>query len=606
VILNGSASGALSVGGSAQLRVTGGDIVVDSTASVAATTSGSGTVIVENGGKIRVAGGVSGTGFVPAPTTGSAAVPDPLADEPKPDTSALTAQTCCGSTLAPGIYTGGIQIPSQTTVTLQPGVYVLKGGGLSLGAGSTLTGSGVLLFNTTSTYPDFGGTCGSFSLTGGASYALSAPTSGVYRGLVIFQDPVCRSQVSMGGGNSVVLTGTLYAPTAALNLIGNSNITTTQIVVDTLSASGSSTAFAFQFDATAVASAVAPAHLTIQIPTLNASVTRGTQLSTVSSVTSGAGYGVLPPVSANLGGVIMSIARTQILNDTLTVTLNMTEAIPTGPQSLTICATDSGGREACDTTQVVVQSPATPTPTASPSTTPSPTPSPSPSPSPTPTPVPTPTPSPTPAPTRQPIQISNTSPVIGESVRVLNPYAGDWYSVFWLNVDGPKADPCLHVSGNDLLVDNDLTHYGTCFVNDRGQYEVVELTDDMTANYNDSIQSALFFDKQSVNVKNQFLFAYSLTTNGNVSVKAGNGTTRTITATLTSGSTINPVYFQIIGLPDGSTAVASPDSCAPTCTSTLTITTSASTAAGAYTITIIGDARGADIKTATFVLTITP
>src|SRR5207245_242763 len=99
---------------SASVRVQSGDIVVDSSATVAATTSGSGTVVVQNGGKIRVAGGVSGTGFTPAPTTGSAPVPDPLADEPKPDATNLTVRTCCGSTLSPGIYPGGIQVPANT------------------------------------------------------------------------------------------------------------------------------------------------------------------------------------------------------------------------------------------------------------------------------------------------------------------------------------------------------------------------------------------------------------------------------------------------------------------------------------------------------------
>jgi len=201
--------------------------------------------------------------------------------------------------------------------------------------------------------------------------------------------------------------------------------------------------------------------------------------------------------------------------------------------------------------------------------------------------------------------VSNNGPAIGESVLLLNPYADDFYSVFWINVDGPKSDPCAHMSGADLIADNDLTHYGTCFVNDNGEYEVVEMTEDIVESYNDSIQDAAFYDKQAINVKNQFLFAYTLTTNGNVSVQKGAAATRTITATLSSG-TSKPVYFEIVVLPAGATAAASPDSCGPTCTSTLTIATTAATPAGAYTITIIGDATGAATKSTTFVLTVTP
>ena len=201
------------------------------------------------------------------------------------------------------------------------------------------------------------------------------------------------------------------------------------------------------------------------------------------------------------------------------------------------------------------------------------------------------------------MSVSDRSPVIGGPVLLLNPYAGDFYSVFWVNRDGPQSDPCAHIAGTDLLADNDITHYGTCFANDNGEYELVEMTTDFIKSYNDSIQDPTFFDKVAINVKNQFLFAYNLSTNGNVTVAAGQTATRTITATLTSG-TPNPVYFEFVGLPSGATAVASPDQCTPTCTSTLTIATSASTPAGSYTITVVGDVFGAAIKSTTFTLTV--
>ncbi len=105
------------------------------------------------------------------------------------------------------------------------------------------------------------------------------------------------------------------------------------------------------------------------------------------------------------------------------------------------------------------------------------------------------------------------------------------------------------------------------------------------------------------NLWNCIPFDFSLSVNPTSgSVTQGNSTTTSVTATLTSGTT-QPVSFSYSGLPSGATASFSPVSCNPTCSSTLTITTSSTTPVGTYPITVTGTGGG-QTKTTTFTLTV--
>jgi len=97
-------------------------------------------------------------------------------------------------------------------------------------------------------------------------------------------------------------------------------------------------------------------------------------------------------------------------------------------------------------------------------------------------------------------------------------------------------------------------------------------------------------------------FDFSLSNSGNKTVVQGQAVSNTITVTLVSG-TAQSVSFSASGLPTGATASFSPPSCSPTCSSTLTMTTSASTPTGSSTITVTG-AAGSLSRTTTFTLTV--
>ncbi|MDG6982739.1 MAG: hypothetical protein JRM74_04720 [Nitrososphaerota archaeon] len=88
------------------------------------------------------------------------------------------------------------------------------------------------------------------------------------------------------------------------------------------------------------------------------------------------------------------------------------------------------------------------------------------------------------------------------------------------------------------------------------------------------------------------------------SLNPGQSVTSTVTLTLTSG--VPPsLTLSASGLPSGATASFSPSSCAPNCSSTMTISTSASTPSGVYTVRVLASGTSASNST-TYTLTVIP
>ena len=122
-----------------------------------------------------------------------------------------------GSTCAlysPGNYPGGIDVKNQTAL-FKPGIYYISSGGFTNEANGTMlmatgftdpvTGTGMLVYNTGSTYAPF-----TFAANSNASL-IGSPQDSVYEGMLFFQD---RSSPSLNhtiwAGGSITLTGTIY------------------------------------------------------------------------------------------------------------------------------------------------------------------------------------------------------------------------------------------------------------------------------------------------------------------------------------------------------------------------------------------------------------
>lgn len=138
-------------------------------------------------------------------------------------------------TLSPGIYNGGLKLDSGgVKYTMTNGIYYMQGGGFLVSNGTSLTdnGAGVLI------YLDSSG--GSLSYQGGTTVTLSSMTSGPYKGVVYYQDRANTSSLNnIANGSTVNMTGTIYAPNAALAIAGGASGASygTQLIVKSLNLS---------------------------------------------------------------------------------------------------------------------------------------------------------------------------------------------------------------------------------------------------------------------------------------------------------------------------------------------------------------------------------
>ncbi len=181
---------------------------------------------------IGVHGTVSGVSTTPAATLGIPVAADPfgsLAVPPNTDPTCSLHPTkttiTAATTLDPGTYCGGIAINFPAgggTVTLNPGVYYINGGGFQmLGTfGARVTGNGVTIYNSGSGSGSCNTCFGSIITAFTSGSGLTAPTTGTYSGILYFQDraninsATFAVNISNGGGFQ---QGAYYIPNAAVN-----------------------------------------------------------------------------------------------------------------------------------------------------------------------------------------------------------------------------------------------------------------------------------------------------------------------------------------------------------------------------------------------------
>jgi hypothetical protein len=253
-VLNTTATAALSVSGSSTVTIPG-TIQVASSSSHAVVLSGNSRLTDST---LGLFGGTSVSGsssFGVTPTNDTTRPTDPLASLPIPSATGMTthaAVNVAGSstlTIAPGIYPS-ISVSGSGRLTLQPGIYVITGGGFSVSGAGAVSGSGVLIYNAGSNYNGgTGNTFGAFTLSGSGTIKITPPTTGTYAGIAVFQSRDNSRAMSLSGAAMAGLGGgTIYAPAAALNLSGSSQVggsgqSTSSLIVDQLTLSGATGAY---------------------------------------------------------------------------------------------------------------------------------------------------------------------------------------------------------------------------------------------------------------------------------------------------------------------------------------------------------------------------
>lgn len=237
ILLDPAADGSYTAAGSARLVADAG-IKVNSNHARAIHANNAGSLTAPDievvGGTHAASGGMI-NGPVHAP---SESITDPLLSISPPDPSDQPSRTAppmwgdgTAITIEPGLYDGGLSLNGWSKVTMTPGVYYMRNGGFSIANGVKLAGEGVMI------YVDNGG--GKFNFQGGGVIGLSAPESGPYAGIVMWQDRDSNQPISIANGSETTIKGTVYAAGAAMTVAGGAGISQygSQIIAKTMNIS---------------------------------------------------------------------------------------------------------------------------------------------------------------------------------------------------------------------------------------------------------------------------------------------------------------------------------------------------------------------------------
>jgi Flp pilus assembly protein TadG len=237
IVLDPTASDALNSTGNGSVTITGGAaLVVDSNALSAARVTNNGSVTAA---EIDVTGGTNGL-FNGTVNTGVLPTPDPLAYLPAPavpSAGKITKTPITGGgtqyVLTPGSYTklpnftnGDVVILQQASANSAGGIYYLNGSGFTSNGANVImdpnTSGGIMLYNAPTNSSNSQG----ISIQGNSSGTvnLSALTSSVYAGILLWQDRSSSVNMSVTGNGTFTMSGTFYAPDANLTVAGNGSV----------------------------------------------------------------------------------------------------------------------------------------------------------------------------------------------------------------------------------------------------------------------------------------------------------------------------------------------------------------------------------------------
>lgn len=244
LILNPTANQAFFQQGNASAELKNCSLQVNSSATNALSTQGSTTT---NAKKICVVGGYEGKGYAAQPKTGCVPLRDPLGGLPEPYEPACIGKISSGGGTIDSncVYTGTITIKDK--YTLGAGTIYLKGATLKLSGGGSLSGIGSTIFLDANSKLDF---------AGNGSLVLSAPTSGTYKGVAIFQSRGASSNVinTLQGTSNLSVDGITYMPASTLEVSGNGSTTSSakvgKIIIGKFRLTGSANLTVNAFDNT--------------------------------------------------------------------------------------------------------------------------------------------------------------------------------------------------------------------------------------------------------------------------------------------------------------------------------------------------------------------
>jgi hypothetical protein len=218
---SGNANGVI-FGGSSADTISGGNGVFSN--GCLKGNGGQFTVDVTDGGSVDYVAEETGTlsGISPAPQQAPSTLPTSSWAYDTPDCSGLSNKTQSGNTLHPGIY-NSITL-SSGDLTLKPGLYCITSSSANAFkvVGGTFTANGVTIYVMN----------GGVNLSANATITLTAPPqpppdpAPAIAGMLIQLPPGNTNVVSIQGTSASTFVGTIYAPSADVQLAGTSSSST--------------------------------------------------------------------------------------------------------------------------------------------------------------------------------------------------------------------------------------------------------------------------------------------------------------------------------------------------------------------------------------------
>lgn len=229
--LDPTGSQAVLVSGNTSTHFSGCSVMANSTAADAVALKGSAQLEAScliSGGGVATGSGLTLTAC-PRPVLQAPQVADPFRDLTLPSPTG-GCQNASSAVLSPGRYCSGLKLSGN--VTLSPGVYTVSGGDVRINANAQISGTGVTLFLDSNVQMDINGT---------ATLNLSAPTTGDYKGILIFGDRASTGTTVLNGTAASRLTGAIYMRNRTVRYLGNYSGTDgcTQLVAYRVEWSGS-------------------------------------------------------------------------------------------------------------------------------------------------------------------------------------------------------------------------------------------------------------------------------------------------------------------------------------------------------------------------------
>lgn len=220
--LDPTGTSAITFTGNASFEGVSCGVHANSTASPALTVSGSATVKAASVCAVGVATQTKADAVTPQARSGCPAVVDPLASLPRPNGTGSCSpdpdlRPNKAVTLPPGIFCGGLDVKGTVTL-VDGGVYVVRDGALRINSNAEVTGKNVLIYLT--------GNGAELRINGGAKLTLSAPATGTYKGVLIYQDASSTNVADndLNGNAESVLSGIVYTPRYKLTISGNTSL----------------------------------------------------------------------------------------------------------------------------------------------------------------------------------------------------------------------------------------------------------------------------------------------------------------------------------------------------------------------------------------------